>query len=194
MLASVVLDLLALSLDDEFSIHSERSVLLSHLSRAQQWVALRYRVIRHTVTIPLVPTAPFVDLLALVPRFFGVTHVALGGIPLAWAPYQSLRIRDPLWLQTPGTPTLYYRVGLRWLGLVPVPTVAGNLRVTGIVAPLPLLREDQQLEVPDAYTNRLIAVSTGLLLVTREHLVEEGLRRVAAGLGMAARQPEAVTA
>ena len=194
MLASVVLDLLALALDDEFSVHTPRALLLSHLSRAQQWVSLRYRVIRHTVTLPLVPTAPFVDLLVLVPRFFGVTHVALGGIPLAWAPYQSLRIRDPLWLQTPGTPTLYYRVGLRWLGLVPVPTVAGNLRVTGIVAPVPLLREDQRLEVPDAYTNRLIAVSTGLLLVTREHLVEEGLRRVAAGLGMAARQPEAVTA
>ncbi len=132
-----------------------------------------------------------VDLAALIPRFFALTHVALNGTPLAWAPYESLRYRDPQWFQTPGTPTLYYRIGLRWMGLVPVPVAAGNLRLTGLVAPRALVREDQQLEVPDSYTNRLVAVSTGLVLLTREHLVEEGLRHVAEGLGISAPQAAA---
>src|SRR6266566_4718925 len=110
------------ALDDITSMHTTPAQALRALSRAQQWVSIRFRLLRRLFPVSLAASVPLYDRLTLAPSAVTLLSASLGGIPLYLTPLTALRYRDPQWLKTAGTPTLMYCVRWRLWGFYPVPT------------------------------------------------------------------------
>ena len=193
--ATTVYALIMQDLDDENAIRSASETLfLRHLTRAQQWVALRYRLLRDTFPLSLFANTPLYSLTAAHPRLVVVTHLTLSnGTPLWPIPLTSLRYKDTAWFATTGaTPTLFYRVGWRYVGVYPVPSANATAMLTGLLLPSVPADMSSPLQIPDSYAPRLTLVTAGLLLLGRERRYAEGLARIATGLGLAPSQQSSV--
>ena len=183
--ADTLYTLVMQDMDDEHAIRNASTALfLRHLSRAQQWVALRYQLLRETFPLSLVANTPLYALSATHPRLVTVTHMTLSnGTPLWPVPLTSLRYRDTSWFATTGaTPTLFYRVGWRYVGIVPVPNAATTLTLTGVLLPLTVTEMGAPLQIPESYLPELVMVTTGLLMVSRERQYQAGVARIMQGL------------
>jgi len=190
--ADTLLDHVYATLDDLHRVHTvDAGIALRALSRAQQWVAIRYRLLRATIPVTLGAGIP------LYPRLDGgaqavtVLSASLNGTPLAVVPLHALRVVDPAWLKTSGTPTLLYCVRWSLWGFYPVPSASGYVLVGAVMAPIKLTTLTQRLEIPDAYADQVLHVTTGLLLCTREGALQDGVAYVQRGLnlGTAASRP-----
>ena len=178
-------------LDDEVAIRTTPStIFLRHATRAQQWVSLRYRLIRETFPFALFANTPVYSLPTRVPRMVVVTHMTRSdGTPLWPVPLTSLRYRDTAWFSTTGTPGFFYRVGWRYLGIAPVPSVDETSIVSGLMLPTDLTEMASSLQIPDAWVPQLAQVTSGLMMLSRERRYEEGVMRIKAGLGLPTATP-----
>ncbi len=192
-LASDVRALVLQDLEDQ-NVRFSDALFLRHLSRAQDWVNIRYQLVRTTFPLTTSAQVPFYAIACAVPRLVIVTHVTRGDGTTLWPVLLShLRYADPAWAQTAGTPQQFYRIGWRYMGLRPVPTAVDMLRVTGLVVPAPVTALTDQLEIPASYIPELVLVTTGLLIMSQERRYREGLRRVREGLRLPAQAPQPVT-
>ena len=173
-------------LDDETAIRTTPpTVFLRHATRAQQWVALRYRLLRETLPFALFANTPLYSLPTRYPRMVVVTHMTRSdGTPLSPVPYTSLRYRDTAWFSTTGTPLFFYRVGWRYLGIVPVPSADETAIMSGLMLPNDLTEMASRLQIPDAWVPQLLQVTSGLMMLSRERRYEQGVARIMAGLGL----------
>ena len=173
-------------LDDETAIRTTPpAIFLRHATRAQQWVALRYRLVRETLPLLLFANTPLYSLTTIFPRMVVVTHMTRSdGTPLWLVPLTSLRYRDTAWFSTAGTPGFFYRVGWRYLGIVPVPSADETAIVSGLMLPNDLTEMSSRLQIPDAWVPQLAQVTAGLMMLSRERRYEEGVTRIMAGLGL----------
>ena len=191
-MTTVANDLFALvmqDLDDANAIRTpDAALFLRHATRAQQWVSLRYRLLRETFPLSLYTNTPVYALSATHPRLVMVTHMTLSnGTPLWPIPLISLRYKDTAWFATTGaTATLFYRAGWRYVGIYPVPSANAAATLTGVLLPATLTDMSSPLQIPDSYAPRLTLVTAGLLLLSRERRYTEGLARIATGLGLRA--------
>jgi len=174
------------ALDDVHRIQTTEAQVLRAMSRAQQWVTLRYRLLRRPFVLPLRAGVPLYHREALAPASVSLLSGSLGGLPLSITPLSALRYRDPQWLQTSGLPTLLYCVRWSLWGVYPVPPVDMTGMVSCLVSARTLTTMTQILEVPDGYRNNIVQVTIGLLLLTRERAMQQGLARIQAGLEMTA--------
>ncbi len=187
--AGPLLDQIAFDLDDEVRTRtSSPDIYLHALSRAQEWVALRFRLLRATFPLPILAQVPVYEVAQASPRLVSVTHVALAGVPLWPQPLRTLRFRGITWPATTGTPTHFYRIGLWYLGVFPAPLVDAVAHVTGVIAPPPLTHVRDQLVIPDSYIPQVRQVATGLLLIASEKASQTGLVRIQAALAITPRE------
>jgi hypothetical protein len=186
--ASYLLDRVFATLDDIYRIHTTEAMGLRALSRAQEWVCLRFRLLRKLYAVPLAAGVPLYDRVALAPQAVSLVSASLNGQPVYVTPLRAVRYRDPQWLHTPGTPSLLYCVRWRFWGFYPVPTSAQVALLTCLAAPTPLTEVTQHLEVPDGYADHAEQVSTGLVLCGRERTVQEGRMAIQAGLELTGQQ------
>lgn len=189
MAIAVANDLFALvmkDLDDENAIRTTTPELfLRHLSRAQQWVSLRYQLLRETFLFSLYTNTPVYALHSTQPRLVVVTHMTHSDrLPLWRVPLTSLRYKDMAWFATTGTPNLWYRVGWRYLGVYPVPSADETAVITGLIIPAALAEMASPLRIPESYIPQLAMVTTGVLMLARERRYDEGLARIKTGLGI----------
>lgn len=190
-----LLDTIFQAVDDVSRIHSADPLIgLRALSRAHQWVALRYRLLRRIYPWALRARVPLYARMDVCPRAVAILGATLNGEPLWPTPLDAVRYRDTQWLATQGTPALWYKVRWSYLGVYPVPSTAQTGTLTAIAAPLPLTLMTQALETPDGYADQLILTTTGLLLIGRERAVQEGLGKIAAGLNLTPAQARKVAA
>ena len=184
--AENIFTLVQQDLDDETAIRTTPpTVFLRHATRAQQWVALRYRLLRETLPFLLFANTPVYSLSTHSPRMVVVTHMTRSdGTPLWPVPFTSLRYRDTAWFSTTGTPGFFYRVGWRYLGIVPVPSADETAIVSGLMLPNDLTEMASRLQIPDAWVPQLVQVTSGLMMLSRERRYEEGITRIMAGLGL----------
>jgi hypothetical protein len=187
--AGDLLPRLSAILDDGQMIRWEEPVLLRYLSRAQQWVALRYRLCLETYGLVTHPRVPWYDLARLLPSIVVATDVVgPDGVSLNPVPMSRLRYTSPQWLVppiTPVTPTRYYRVGWTILGFTPVPLLAEVLTVTGIVMPRPLTQATDVLQIASAYHDAVLRVAEGLALMSHDGAYALGMQRIMDGLAVA---------
>ena len=172
-------------LDDPQQLRAEEEVLLRFLTRAQQWVALRYRLLLHTFPLEGIAGVPWYALPPLLPRVVMVTEVTRpDGAMLLPVPLTRLRYSDPQWLASSGTPTRFYRVGWTTLGLYKVPDAYGQYTLTGVLLPRRLEEGGQPMETPVSYDDAVMQVAAGLLLLGRERNLVKGMAFLSQGLGM----------
>lgn len=191
--AQDVLTLVQSDLDDQ-GVRFDTSLFLRHLSRAQDWVTIRYQLLRATFPLVTAAQVPFYAVPCTLARLVVVTHVTnSAGLVLDPVGLADLRYVDLLWAQTAGTPAQFYRIGWRYLGLRPVPDAIDTLRVTGLMVPTPVTALTDVLEIPASYVPELVLVVSGLLVLSEERRYQEGLRRIREGLGIPARTPQPVT-
>jgi len=172
-------------LDDPQQLRAEEEVLLRFLTRAQQWVALRYRLLLHTFPLEVIASVPWYALPPLLPRVVMVTEVVdPDGKMLLPVPLTRLRYSDPQWLASSGTPTRFYRVGWTTLGLYKVPDAYGQYTLTGVLLPRRLEEGGQPMETPVSYDDAVMQVAAGLLLLGRERNLVKGMALLSQGLGM----------
>ena len=173
-------------LDDETTIRTTPHIIfLRHATRAQAWVALRYRLLRETLPFALFANTPLYSLPTRYPRMVVVTHMTRSdGTPLWPVPFTSLRYRDTAWFSTTGTPGFFYRVGWRYLGIVPVPSANETAIVSGLMIPNDLTEMTSRLQIPDVWVPQLVQVTAGLMMLSRERRYEEGITRIMAGLAL----------
>ncbi len=186
--ASDIFSLIMQDLDDVNAIRTMiPAMFLRQATRAQQWIALRYQLLRNTFPFALFLNTPVYALAQTHPRLVVVTHMTHSdGTPLARVPLTSLRYKDPAWFSTIGVPGLFYRIGWRFVGTYPVPSVAETAIITGLLLPSDLLEMTTRLQIPESYLPHLALVTTGLLMLGRERRYEEGIARIKMGLGMKA--------
>lgn len=177
-----LIDPVQVLLDDFMRVRTPTPMFLRHVSRAQQWVALRYRLLRHTFALPLQATIPLYDVATMLPRLVSILSVVHAtGVPLWPVPLTSLRYKDLAWIVTPGAPSVFYRIGWNFLGVQPVPQVDEVLHVTAHMLPLRIPTLTTLLEIPEAYAPQVVKVTAGLLAIVREHQpqgaqwIQEGL-------------------
>ena len=191
--ADAVRSLVMSDLDDQGIVFDD-DLFLRQLSRAQQWVCLRLQLLRVTVPISILPLVPFYAVSTVASRLVIVTHVQRGDGTNVWpVAFANLRYADTAWIQTPGTPRHFYRIGWRFLGVYPVPVVADTFRVTGLVLPGRLTAMTDLLEIPDAFVPQVVLLVAGLLTVSQERRIAEGLERIRAALGLAPPKAQAVS-
>jgi len=185
---------IAAGIDDPQQLRATSPGLLLHvLSRAQQWVALRYRLLVDTFSLTLLPGVPWYVLAQQYGRMIVVTDVTdtadrmLNPVPLT-----RLRYVDPQWLYTAGLPRRFWRLGWTHLGFYPVPTTYETAHVTGVVMPHYLVEATQLLETPASYDDAVVAVATGHLLMTVERKPLEGLAMIADALKISLPQAQQV--
>lgn len=188
-MSTVANDLFALvmkDLDDENAIRTTTPALfLRHITRAQQWVALRYQLLRETFPFSLSLHTPVYALVATHPRLVVVTHMTHSdGVPLWPVPFHSLRYKDTAWFSTTGFPGLFYRIGWRYVGVYPVPSAAETAVLSGLLLPAALTEMVSRLQIQDSYVPHVAMVTAGLLMMSRERRYEEGIARIQQGLGM----------
>ena len=175
------------TLQDPELLRTTPETMLRHLSRAQQWVALRYRLLRHTYPLPLVANAPFVDLFPLIPRLIVVTHVASDtGVRLYPFSLGRLRLSNPSWIATSGTPQGYYRIGWRYLGLYPVSLTEATYQVTALILPPAFQTLTDVVSVPEAFTPQVAKIASGLLTIGQSRRYQEGLAMLRDALAVTA--------
>lgn len=178
-------------LDDPQQLRAEEPVLLRMLSQAQEWVALRFRLLIHSFMLGALPGVPWYQLPVLFPTVLVVTEVIdQAGSMLVPVPLTRLRYSDPQWLKTSGTPTRFYRVGWTIVGLYRVPDAPAIYTVTAVCLPVRLTHGAQFLETPVAYDDALIYVAAGLLLIARERKYAKGLALIRQGLALPEPQTE----
>lgn len=181
-----LIDPVQVLLDDFTRVRTPTPMFLRHVSRAQQWVALRYRLLRHTFALPLQATIPLYDVATMLPRLVSVLSVVHDtGVPLWPVPLTSLRYTDLAWMTTPGAPTVFYRIGWNFLGVHPVPATDEVVHATAHMLPLRVEALSTLLEVPVAYAPQVVLVTAGLLAIVREHQ-PQGAAWIQEGLGAAA--------
>lgn len=191
--ADTVRTLVEFDLDDQ-GLRFSDDLFLRQLSRAQQWIVLRYSLLRTTVPVTLIPGAPFYAVPTVAPRLVAVTRAQLSDGTVLWpVAFAHLRSRDPQWIVTPGTPRHIYRVGWRYIGVYPVPTVADVLQVTGVVVPERLSALTDLLDAPDAYVPQVVELTAGLLVLTQERRYSEGLERIRVALGLPAPKAQPIS-
>lgn len=173
-------------LDDENAIRTTTPELfLRHATRAQQWVALRYQLLRETFPFSLYLNTPVYALAATHPRLVVVTHMTHSdGVPLWPVPFTSLRYKDTAWFSTTGSPGLFYRIGWRYVGVYPVPVAAETAVISGLLLPAALTEMTSRLQIQDSYVPHVALVMSGLLMMSRERRYEEGIARIQQGLGI----------
>ena len=173
-------------LDDETAVRTTPpAMFLRHATRAQQWVALRYRLLRETLPFALFVNTPLYPLQTRYQRLVVVTHMTRSdGTPLWPVPFTSLRYRDTAWFSTPGTPLYVYRVGWSYLGVYPVPSTDETPVITGLILPTDLTEMDYRLQIVDAWVPHMVAVTAGLMILSRERRYAEGVARIMKGLGI----------
>lgn len=182
-------------LDDEAAIRTApHTVFLRHATRAQQWVALRYRLLRETLPFPLFVNTPLYHLQTRYPRLVVVTHMTRSdGTPLWPVPFTSLRYRDTAWFSTLGPPLYIYRVGWSYLGVYPVPSADDTAVLSGLMLPTDLTAMDSRLQIADAWVPHVVAVTAGLMMLGRERRYAEGVARIMKGLGLQTAGPSRET-
>jgi hypothetical protein len=180
-------------IDDPQQLRASEALLLRVLSQAQQWVALRYHLLIHSVPLDVVAGVPWYPLPVTEPRLLVVTEVLDGGgSMLTPVGLTRLRYSDPQWLASSGTPTRYYRVGWTHLGLYRVPATSGQYFLTGICMPARFTEGAQSIETPIAYDDAVLKVAAGLLLIGRERNYDKGLALITQALAIP--QPQAAAA
>ena len=178
-------------LDDPQQLRANEALLLRTLSQAQQWVALRYRLLIHSYPFEVIAGVPWYALPPLQPQLLMVTEVVdAEGSMLTPVPLTRLRYSDPQWLASRGLPTRFYRVGWTHLGLYRVPETPAPYTLTGVCMPLRLTEGAQLLETPVSYDDAVVKVASGLLLIGRERQYAKGWALIAQGLGLPQGQPE----
>ena len=186
----VVFDIFPIIMQDLDDAHAVRTLpdamWLRQCTRAQQWVALRYQLLRETFPLSLYTNTPVYALAATHPRLVVITHITLNGTPLWPVPLASLRYKDTAWFATAGTPSLFYRIGWRFVGAYPVPSTNATALMSGLLLPATLTEATSRLQIPDSYVPQLIQVATGLLMLARERRYQEGVARIRQGLGIRA--------
>lgn len=192
--AAMLLDRIYASVDDIHRIHTPEALGLQALTRAQEWVSLRFALLRRTYPVLLAPTVQLYDRLALAPQAVTTLSASLNGVPLGLTPLTALRYRDPQWLATAGTPLLLYCVRWRLWGVHPVPTTEATLLVTCLAVALPLTAPTQGLEIPDSYADHVEQVALGLLLLGRERHLQVGVTAIQQGLALTREQVQALVA
>ena len=185
----VVQELFALvmqDLDDATAIRTTPdAVFLRHATRAQQWVALRYRLLRDVFPFALFANTPLYQLQTRYPRLVVVTHMTRSdGTPLFPVPFTSLRYRDTAWFATTGTPLYVYRIGWTYLGVYPVPSADDTAMLSGLLLPTDLTAMTSRLQIADAWMPHMVTVTAGFMMLGRERRYTEGVARVMKGLGM----------
>lgn len=186
------LDRVSFALDDPERVRTPDAVLLRAIGRAAQWVALRHRLVLQTYPLTLLADLPWYHLPTLLPQLVLLTDVATAtGVPLHPVPMSRLRYVDRSWLRTTGPLARYYRVGWTYVGFAPVPAVPTTVAVTGLVVPAPAVQSTDSLEGVSGYDDSVIQVATGLLLCGRERTCQEGMARIAEGLGIQTAAPVA---
>ena len=190
-MSTVANDLFALvmkDLDDENAIRSTTpDLFLRHVNRAQQWVALRYQLLREVFAFPLYQHVPIYALVTVHPRLVVITHMThvSDGTPLARVAMTSLRYKDTAWFVTEGSSAFFYRLGWRYIGVYPVPSNNATATVTGLLLPATVTSMISRLQIPDSYVPHVSLVTAGLLMVARERRYGEGIARIRQGLGIA---------
>ena len=186
IMVETIFSLVMQDVDDETVIRTAPpTIFLRHATRAQQWVALRYRLLRETLPFALFTNMPVYSLPTRYPRLVSVTHVTRSdGTPLWPVPFTSLRYRDTGWFSTTGTPLYFYRIGWRYLGISPVPSAEETVVVSGIICPTDLVDMVSLLQIPQGYIPQLVQVTAGLMMLSRERRYEEGIARIMSGLGL----------
>jgi hypothetical protein len=188
MLASGALFEVERMLDDVGLVHADASVALRLLNRAQQYVSLRYALLRTTFPITLVPGTALYGLSAPIPRLVRFLSAELDGLPLWIVPLSVLALSDREWpahQASPSQPPQWvYPLGLSWLGLYPIPAAVGTMSVTALVAPIDLVSSSSVLSVPDAWLPRVIETAAGFLMLSSEKTYRQGLQHVGQGLGL----------
>lgn len=188
--ATLYADVSAL-LDDPQQLRAGEDVLLRMISQAQEWVALRYRLLIHSFQVGVVAGVPWYTLPVTQPRLLMVTEVLDPTFSMLTAvPLTRLRYSDPQWLAQVGTPTRFYRVGWTHVGLYKVPMRSGLYTFTGVCLPVRLTQGTDLLELPMSYDDAVIRVAAGLLLLGRERKYEKGLRLISEGLAMPLQQAQ----
>ena len=170
-------------LDDPQQLRADEAVLLRCLSQAQQWVALRYRLLIHSFPFDVIAGVPWYPLPATQPRLLVVTEVLdATASMLTPVPLTRLRYSDPQWLASSGTPTRFYRIGWTHVGLYKVPSVSEVYTLTGVCMPERLKEGGQPLELPVSYDDAVMRVAAGLSLIGRERKYTKGLALISQGL------------
>jgi hypothetical protein len=170
-------------LDDAGLVHADASATQRQVNRAQQYVAIRFRLLRQTQPIAVFSNKPLYEVPVVFPNLIRVVESDLNGTSTLWPiPAAMVRLSDPQWLSTLGTPQWIYQRGLTWLGLYPVPMASGTANVTGIIAPDQLTTLGQSLQVPDAYLPRVIELAAGLVMLGSERAFAQGLDHITRGL------------
>jgi|ERR1051325_983379 hypothetical protein len=173
------------SFDDPLRLRAEVDVLLRALSRAQQWTALRWRLLSHGFPLETLEGVPWYHLGQRLPRLLVVTDVSgPEGEMLLPVPLTRLRYSDAQWLATQGRPGRFYRVGWSYLGFYPVPATTAVMSVTGVCMPVQLTTPTQRLEVPESYADVLVRLTAGLLKLGREREYQEGLAEIQEALSL----------
>ena len=172
--------------DDETAIRTTpAAIFLRHATRAQQWVALRYRLLRETLPFALFANTPLYSLPTRHLRMVTVTHMTRSdGTPLWPVPFTSLRYRDAAWFSTTGVPLYFYRLGWAYLGVCPIPTADETALVSGLMIPTDLTEMTSRLQIADAWSPHVVKVTAGLMMLSRERRYEEGVARIMTGLGL----------
>jgi len=191
--ADDVRQLILSDLDDQGIVFPD-ALFLRQLSRCQGWIALRYHLLRETVPVLSVPNAPFYAMPVIAPRMVVVTHMQRGDGTVLWpVPFAHLRYANPAWIGTTGTPLYFARLGWRYVVLYPVPSVAEILQMSGTVLPAPVGALTDLLQVPDVYVPQVVLLTAGMLVVSQERRIPEGLERIRAALGIPSPQAQPVS-
>lgn len=184
--AGELVNLVTQRLGDLTHVRSPDPLALQHVSRAQQWVATRYRLLRQTMPLTLAANSTLYYLPSLFPRLLSVVSVLhADGTPLWPVRLSSLRYKDVGWIRTTGTPAWYYRVGWTYLGVYPVPTVAEAVRITAYIFPLDLATLTSYLDISDNYVPQVTLFAAGTLAMTRERQYAQGGTWIREALGLA---------
>lgn len=186
-------DLVMEEVDDPTAIRLPEPLFLRMLTRAQQWVTLRYQLLRETILFQALTNVPVYPLATIAPRQWCALHLTRAdGTVLDPVALAHLRYRDLQWFATTGPLQQWYRVGWSFVGLRPVPASTEILRLTGLQAPGAVISLQDFLTIPDSHAVHVALVVAGLLLITSERRYEEGLQRLQRGLGLSRTPPQAV--
>lgn len=171
-------------LDDPSFVHTEAGVAMTQLSRAQEWVALRYELLRQTVSLTLTADISLYHLPSRYPRMKRLVAVDWGSKTLFPMNWKDLQVLDTQWIAHTQALRYYYLWGITYLGFFPVPDANEIVNLTMVVTSQALTTGGQSLEVPNSYLPSVIRVAAGILRVILEH-DPAGIKMVQEGLGVA---------
>jgi hypothetical protein len=191
LVADILLDRVYAAVDDPHRIHTPQALGLQALSRAQEWVSIRFALLRRTFPLTLAASVPLYDRFTVAPEALTLLSASRAGVPLALVPYTALRYRDPQWLATSGTPDTVYCIRWSLWGFYPVPAAATTVVVTCQVVASSLVHIEQPLSIPESYAERAEQVAIGLLLLGRERHFQAGVTFIQRGLDLSAAQMQA---